>query len=143
MAEGAGLITNWTKLASWTKLINLGAGGTPDVLKMSLVTTAYASISIDDTTAITSLTEYLGANYVIKTLAGQSVTQVDASDLAKFNGDDIVWTSLGDHATDITAAVLWDDSVSDYVLMKWEITTQPNGADYTLAFNANGIATLT
>lgn len=36
-----------------------------------------------------------GANYVTKTLSTQAVTQVDASDLAKWTADALTWTALG------------------------------------------------
>jgi hypothetical protein len=141
MAEGNGLVMNYTKAACLKKLISLHTGG--DTLKVSLVTDAYSSISIDGTTAITALTKHTGSGYADFSVTNPVVTQDDSLNNAKFDADDAVFTSLGYSATEVTAAVLWDDTVSDYVLMKWEVTTQPNGANYTLAFSSSGIMTLT
>lgn len=62
---------------------------------------------------ITTLDEYDGTGYVRKACANQTVTEVDASDLAKWAFDAITWTSLGAGTRQAAAVVLYVDADND------------------------------
>lgn len=136
MAQGDATVLNYTKAASWKKLLNLDTGG--DTLVISLVSDA--TISIDGTTGISSLTKHNGTNYVDKTLQNQAVAQDDSGDRGWLYADDLLWTELGAPTVPTTWAVLWNDTVTgDPVLEKWEITDQSDGGDYGLTWAVLGL----
>jgi hypothetical protein len=102
-------------------------------------------------------TNYTGGHqgagrHVISNLA---ITEVDASDLAKTDGDDpSIWSNLGGAVNDtIQGAIFMRDGTSDdsdALLLAWYDTVSgtpifpytTTGGDYTLAFAAAGIINL-
>jgi hypothetical protein len=115
------------------QIVLLGAGYsfTPDG------NNGYANVSANEITA---------AGYTAggKTIANPAVTQDDTNNWAKWDGDDVTWTSLATAA--IAHAVIYDQTittpVNDPLVCRFEITTASNGGNYQLAFNAGGIAQL-
>lgn len=95
--------------------------------------------------AYTTTNEIVASGY---TAAGAPVlvpvvTQDDTNNWGKWddNGTNIVWTALA--AATILEARLYDDTTATkWVLILWAIATNSNGGDYTLAFGANGIMTI-
>lgn len=142
MAEGDAHVVNNFKEQLLLKVIDCDT----DVFKVALYSDAYASSQIDGAApAYSASNEISPANY---TAGGQSigtpvVSQDDANDWAKWDDDgtDVSWSSLG--AATIQRAILYDDTTATkYLCIIWEITTNSNGGNYTLTFNANGMMTL-
>lgn len=95
--------------------------------------------------AYTSTNEISAANYSAGGVAvgAPVVTQDDTNNRASWddNGSNISWTSLG--AATIVEACLYDDTTATkWRCISWEIATNSNGGNYTLAFHANGIMLL-
>ena len=136
MAQGDGSVFNQIKMGIMQKLYNFHTGG--DTLKVSLGTGAIPNC--DGSKTIADVVKFTGSGYADQTLANQAVTQVDASDRGKFDGDDIAFGALGPHATQVSYAVLWDDTVSDVLIATWVIDTNfPNGGTYGITWSSDGI----
>ena len=118
------------------KLVYLGSGYT---FNQDGANPAYAD------TAITS-NEITAANYSAggHSLTSLTVTQNDASDYAKWDAGDVTISSLG--TTTIAHGVVVDDSITaptaDILCFRVEIGTNANGGNYTMSWNAGGIAQL-
>lgn len=110
-------------------------------LRVLLVTSAYSPNP--DSDFVASVTnEVVASGYVRKVLAGKTVTEIDASDVAMFDANDVTWTAL---ATCSPARVVVFKQVTndaDSVLLACiDLTSPPvaNGGDYTVQFNASGL----
>ena len=114
-------------------------------------TTAHTDKDAATLTAIGTLDEYDGANYVRKALATQIVNQDDANDRAEFDADDVVWTALGLGTRQCKAVVAFcyvdgtaaNDWPIAYLDNAPELPFWGNGSDETAAFNIEGILQLT
>ena len=142
MAEGDAHVVNNFKEQLLLKTIDCDS----DTFKVALYSDAYATSQIDGAAPAYSTTnEIVAANY---TAGGQSigtpvVSQDDTNDWAKWDDDgtDVSWTSLA--TATIQRAVLYDDTTATkWLCIIWEIATNSNGGNYTLAFNTNGMLTL-
>lgn len=116
------------------RIILMDSSYTPNV---DGATQGYGDISADEI----STSNYTATGIALTSL---SVSQDDANDRAKWDAADVTWTSLG--TTTINDAVIYNDSLTgaqaDALVCSIEIATNSNGNDYTIAFNANGIAYL-
>jgi hypothetical protein len=140
MAEGDGYIYNNFKEQVMEGEFDLLS----DVIKVGLVTGHVPNIDTHTTWADVSGDEEAGAGYVAggATLAGKAVTQDDANDRGKFDGDNVTWAGL-DVGTP-SHAIMYDSThASNLLVAYWEVTTASNGGDYTLQWHANGIILLT
>lgn len=139
MAEGDAIVMNNFKEQLLLKTIDC----VNDAFKVALYEVALASPD-GAAPAYGVGDEIVAANYVAggEAVSTPVVTQDDGNDWAKWDddGSNISWTSLG--AAAIVEARLYDDTVSDFLCILWEIATNSNGGDYTLQFGANGIMTL-
>jgi len=139
MAEGDAIVHNNFKEQLLLGTMDLDT----DVFKVALHDTAIASPD-GAATAWTNANEIAGSGYTTggATVATPVVTQDDANDWAKWDDDgtNLTWSSLA--ANTILEAQLYNTTVTDYLLIMWEIATNSNGGDYTLTFGANGIMTL-
>ncbi len=142
MAQGDAHVVNNFKEQLLLKQIDCDT----DVFKVALYSDAYASTQIDGAAPAYSTTnEIVASGY---TAGGQSigtpvVSQDDTNDWAKWDDDgtDVTWTSLA--TATILRAILYDDTTATkWLCIIWEIATNSNGGNYTLAFNANGMMTL-
>lgn len=142
MAEGDAHVVNNFKEQLLLKTIDCDT----DTFKLALYSDAYASGQIDGAApAYSSTNEIVASGY---TAGGQSigtpvVSQDDTNDWAKWDDDgtDVTWSSLA--TATIQRAILYDDTTATkWHCIIWEIATNSNGGDYTLAFGANGIMTL-
>ena len=140
MAEGDAIVLNNFKEQLLLKTIDCDS----DTFMMALYSVALASP--DGAAPIYAVTnEIVAANYIA---GGQSigtpvVTQDDGNDRAKWDDDgtDVVWASLG--AATIVEARLYDDTTgAKWICIIWEIATNSNGGNYTLAFHSDGILLL-
>lgn len=140
MAEGDGIVLNNFKEQLLLKTIDCDT----DTFRVALYSVALAS---PDGVAIayTTTNEIVASGY---TAAGEAVgapvvTQDDTNNWGKWddNGTNVTWTSLA--ASSPKEARLYDDTTATkWVLILWELATDSNGGDYTLAFGANGILTV-
>lgn len=142
MAEGDGVIYNEFKRALLEGEIDLSDESTGDTIKVILVTGYTPDIDTDLRYEDVSGVEEAGSGYSAggETLASQSVTKDTGNDLAYFDGDNVTWSSL-DVGTP-SHAVMYDSSLYNTLMAYWEVTTVTNGGDYTLAWNASGIISL-
>jgi hypothetical protein len=139
MAEGDGHVFNNFKENVLLKTMNLASGG--DVFKIILVNSGWTP-TVDGAApsyADVSANELSGTGYTAggKTIGSQVVAQDDINNRASWDGADVVWTGL--NAGTPAAAILYNDTVSDLLMVYWEVTTPTNGGDYTLQWAATGI----
>lgn len=93
--------------------------------------------------------EITGAGYTAggKSLTGLTITTNDTGDYGKWDAGDVTWTSLATNTID--SAIAYDDTVvtgtstgGDPLIFRMEIGTNSNGGNYTISWNAGGIAQL-
>lgn len=139
----ADTIYNRFKANLMNKELDIGSGG--DTLKLALLTNAYTPNADHNVWADVSTNETSGTGYTAggATLANQAVTQDDTNDRAKFDADDVTWSS-----STITAyyAVLYDDTVTgDPLIAVWDFGADKSSSagDFTVQWHANGIILLT
>lgn len=125
-------------------------------LKVMLVTTATTADAdsasgrdaptIDD---IGTLGEASGSGYERKTLSGNTVTADTANNRAVLDASSVTWTSLATQSPALQAAIVYwdpdntDDDTTNIPIFYFDSgvsTTNSNGGDYTLQWNASGIA---
>lgn len=147
MAEGDSSVFNQFKHA----LLHGDCNLTGDTIKVALLGTGY-TLSVDQASGFQSINSYeitsTGYNAGGCTLGSAAVTQLNSADIAKFDGADITWASLGTDTID--HAIMWDDTVTatfggaiaDVLMIHWEIATNANGGNYTLQFGSSGILEL-
>lgn len=125
------------------------AGDDLRVLLVMTNTTADTEQDMANIADITTLDEMDGANYVRKALANQTVTEVDASDLAKLTCDNITWSTLGVGTRQVAGMVLYKHVTNDAdaVLIAYidsgGFPFTANGGDVTVTINADGLLQLT
>ena len=140
MAEGDATVLNNFKEQLLLKTIDCNS----DTFMVALYLVALASPDGADI-AYAVLNEIVVANYVA---GGQSigvavVAQDDGNNRASWDDDgtDVVWNALG--AAAILEARLYDNTTATkWVCILWEIATNSNGGNYTLAFAATGMLLL-
>lgn len=114
-----------------------------DTVKCALLTSSHAFDADNNVWSDISANEVSGTGYVAggETLIGMTVTQDDTNDLAKFDGDDVTWSS-----STITArfAVLYNTTVSDNLIACFDFTTDKSSSNgnFTIEWHADGIITL-
>jgi len=91
---------------------------------------------------LTTLDEFDGANYSRKTLGSQVVNLDDPNDRAEFDGANITWTALGVGTRDVAGALIFKFVTNDAAspVIAWvEFSATPDGSDFTIQWNAEGI----
>lgn len=143
MAEGDAHVVNNFKEQLLLKQIDCDT----DTFRLALYSDAYAAGQIDGAAPAYSATnEIVASGYTATgaTIGVPVVTQDDTNEWGKWDDDgtDVLWTSLA--TATIQRAILYDDTtVTKWLCIIWEIATNSNGGNYTLAFNGNGMLTLT
>jgi hypothetical protein len=137
----SGLHNRW-KANVMNKLIDMGNGG--DAFKVALLDNSHSFDPDDNEWADVSANEIpvSGTGYSQKTLANQSVSQDDANDLAKFDADDVEWTTATFTAYH---AVIFDDTlVNDDLVGSIDFggAKSVTGGTFTMQWSANGIIRL-
>lgn len=139
MASG---VYNRAKANLMNKIMDLGNGG--DTLKLLLVDASHSFDADDNVLTDISANELetSGTGYLQKTLANQAVTQDDANDVAKFDADDVQWTTATFTARH---AVIYDDTVgTDDLICSIDFGTDKSVTDgtFTIQFSSDGIIQL-
>lgn len=124
---------------------NLGNGSldwdTTNTLKVMLVNTGIGATQRDtwedkaDVAGEVSLTNYTARGVAI-TPSAPSVTGTEAF----YDATDAAWTNLG--AGTVSHGIIYEDTGVDATSLLYayvELTTQPNGGNYTIAWNASGV----
>jgi len=148
MAEGDGFIMGVFKHQVMEGIYNLQSAN----LRVCLIHGAAPIMDTDTCLADIIDQEVAGAGYTTKgELVGTPLVTYEAGlDLGKFDGNNVTWTGLllttpADAIPDW--AVLYDDGITtpsaDMLIAYWALTTVTNGGNYTLAWHADGIITLT
>jgi hypothetical protein len=141
MAEGNGAIFNNAKEQMLLGLFHLSS----DTIKVIMVTSWSPTVDGEIVLAtFTGVTEESGTGYNVggETLGSKAVTQDDTNNWGKFTGADITWTGLN-IGTPGHAVMYSDTHASKAAIAYWELGRASNGSDYKIAWNANGIITLT
>jgi len=142
MAEGDSHVVNNFKEQLLLKTIDCNS----DTFRMALYSDAYAASQLDGADpAYATTNEIVASGY---TAGGASigvpvVAQDDTNDRASWDDDgtDVLWTSLA--TATIQRAIPYDDTtVTKWLCIIWEIATNSNGGNYTLAFAATGMLLL-
>jgi hypothetical protein len=121
---------------------------TGDDIRVLLVASGSTCGTEEDVTTIsgfTTLSELSGTGYVRKALANEIVNKDNANDRAEFDADDVVWSAI--NAGTAIAALIYKHVTGDadsiplfYIDSNFPFVT--NGGDFTLQWNAEGIAQL-
>lgn len=116
------------------------------VLCMTNTTTDTENDAIVNTSNFTTLDEMDGANYARQALVNEAVVVDDANDRAEFDADDVTINSLGNGTRQIQTILIHEHIVNDagsFPFCVHDITTiNPGGANFTIQWNAEGIAQL-
>jgi len=107
-----------------------------NTIKVSLHGPAYTpNLDTDDLIA-DAIDECAGTGYTAggEEITARTVINDTVNDRAVFDGDDILWNSLGALSPQPAYAVMYD-SVTGKIMGYWEIVTLTNGGDYTLQFS--------
>lgn len=140
----ASTVKNIAKSRSMSALLDLDEAG-DDVRAILCMTNTTADTDVDaDNTSGYTLDECDGANYARKTIDNQAVATDDTNDRAEFDGDDLVYTSLGNGTRQIQGVLLHefitDDTASfPIVFVEFTATINPGGSTLTVQWNAEGI----
>jgi hypothetical protein len=142
MAEGDGYIYDNFKEEVMTAAFNLA--NAQDTIKVALVGSGYSpSLTTHTAWSDASASECAGSNYTAggETLGSQQVTQ--ETGFGKFDGADVVWTSLGPLTPQPAYCIVYDVTASNKLIAYWEITTATNGGNYTVSWGTDGLVKLT
>ena len=144
MAEGdAGTYNNFKEQVLLGNY-NLGSGG--NTIKVALMSGYTPNIDTHQVWSDISASQASGAGYTAggATLGSQTVTQDNTNDRGVFDGADVTYTGL--NVGTPSHAVMYKDTgtgSTSLLMFYWELGRPSNGGDYTLVWNAVGIATIT
>lgn len=136
-----------------TKLFNGTLDLDTDTIKARLVMTNTTVDTEND--AKTYLSDFTtidvcdSSGYTDKTLSTLTVTQVDASDLAKWTADNLTWTSLATCTRQVQGVLIYKFVTNDAAsfpicFVQFSSNKTPDGSDFTVAWDSsNGIMTVT
>jgi hypothetical protein len=140
MAAGDGHVFNNFKEQLLLKTIDCVG----DTFKVALYSDAFDAGDIDGAApAYSNTNEISVSGYTASgsTVGSKTVTQDDANNRAAWDAADQTWPSLA--TATIQQVILYDDSTATkWNCIAWEIGTNSNGGNYTLAFAATGMLLL-
>lgn len=134
------LYNNFKEQLLRSAVSDLSAVGTD--VRVSLHTAYTPNVDTHQVWADVSATQVAGTGYTAggAAVATKTVTQDNTNDRGVFDGDNVTWTGLN---VGTPSHAIIRDATADILIGHWAVTTPTNGGDYTLAFDANGIVTLT
>lgn len=112
-----------------------------DTIRVALLDNSHSFTATDNTWSDVSANEISGTGYTAngEALANKAVTQAATT---KFDADDVTWSTATFSAWH---AVIYDDTLAnDDLIVSIDFGGEQTvtGADFTIAWNANGIITL-
>lgn len=113
-----------------------------DTIRVMLLNGWTPNIDTDDNWSDISANEVALANYSAggQTLSTKTVTQNNTNNRGEFDCDNPVWSNLGSGSVNRGAIVKWTGVAStSTVIGNIELATNPNGQNYELAVNAEGL----
>lgn len=126
---------------------NLGNGNmdwdTTNTLKVALYSGTITTTHRDTWSTradIASITEVSLTNYTTRGVAITPSAPTVTGTEAFYDATDAAWTNLGSGT--VNWGIIYEDSGSDatsYLYAYVELTTQPNGGNYTIAWNSSGV----
>ncbi|NQT38195.1 MAG: hypothetical protein HQ581_11935 [Planctomycetes bacterium] len=143
----ASVIYNEAKRAIAAGEIDLGGDDIRVALLMANTTADTENDGITTVDGFATLDECDSAGYARQALAGEAVNKDDANDRAEFDADDVTWTALAACTRTVPGALVYkhvtDDT--DSVPIAWvefPVAITPDGSDFTIQWNAEGILQL-
>lgn len=115
------------------------------VLLVMNLTTADTEEDLEFIGSLTTLDEMDGANYVRKALANEALNLDAGNDRYEADADDVTWTALGNGTSKVTGAVIYKQITNDAdspliaYINDSPFPFDPEGLDFTLSWNAQGI----
>lgn len=136
-------IKNIAKSRSWSADMDLNGDDMRVIFAMTN-TTADTDVDADNTGGYT-LDEMDGTNYARQALANEAVNTDDANDRAEFDADDVSISSLGNGTRQMQGYLIHEHITNDAdsFPLCWgdfSSTINPGGSNFSLAWNAEGIA---
>lgn len=128
---------------TWSGDMDLNADDMRLILCMTN-TTADTDLDSDNVNGLT-LDEMDGANYARQALANEAVNTDDANDRAEFDADDVTINALGNGARQMQGALIYEHVTTDAdsfpgFWVEFTSTINPGGSNFTISWNAEGIA---
>lgn len=145
----ASVIPNVFKTELMKGNMDLDGGSFKADLVMSNTTCDTENDGIDTCSEYTTPDICDGANYVTKDLGTLAVTQVDASDLAKWTAANLTWTALGASTRAIQGVLIYKyitnfNSSVPVAFIQFSSNKTADGSDFTVSWDGtNGILYLT
>lgn len=139
----ASFVYNEAKRAFLQGEINL-ASDDIRLLAVSTNTTADTEDDVNTLSGFTTLDEFDGANYVRKSLSGETVGEDAANNRAEFDATDVTFPALGAGTRPIDGFILYKFVTNDSSSIPIAYIDPPsnfngNGGDVTITWNAEGI----
>lgn len=141
-------MANFAYTEAKSKILNGDIDFAVDDIRVLLVDSSTSADTEEDVTTINgfaTLGELSDASYARKALANEVVNKDNPNDRAEFDADDVVWSSI--NAGTAAAAIIYKHVTNDtdsiplfYIDSNFPFVT--NGGDFTLQWNAEGIAQL-
>lgn len=140
---GISNIKNIAKGRTWSGDMDLNGDDMRLILCMTN-TTADTDIDTDNTSGFT-LDEMDGTNYARQALANEAVNVDDANDRAEFDADDVTINSLGNGTRQMQGFLIHEFITNDagsfpFCWGDFSSTINPGGSNFTIQWNAEGIA---
>ena len=107
---------------------------------------SFKGLLLKDVLARGGTTELTATGYSRGSLANDSVSVDDTNDLAAYDADDLVFSSVAGDDAPVVAAVVFHFVTSDALstpMIFIEIAVTPNGSDLTIAWDSTGILHVT
>lgn len=113
-----------------------------DTIKCAILDNGHTPDPDHNVWADVSGDEVSGTGYTTggQDLAGKSVTEDDTNDLAKFDADNVIWSTVT--LVNARYAVLYDDSVSGdplIAIFDFGSDQSPSAEDFTVQWDSSGI----
>lgn len=137
---------NYFKQQSAAGNIDLDADDIRLILCMTNTTADTENDGISFVGNLTTLDEFDGANYARQALTGEAVNLDDPNDRAEFDADNVTINSLGAGTRSIAGALIYKHVTNDAnsPVIAWiEFSATPDGSNFTIQWDAEGILQLT
>lgn len=112
-------------------------------LLMTNTTADTENSGITNLSDFTTLDEFDGTNYSVKSLANLAVSVDNGNNRAEFDADDVTWSSLGAGTRDVAGILLYkhvDGTDGNDIAIAWlEQSGSPDGSNFSINWDTQGI----